>query len=157
MKKHHAKGLFGTFLVLIVLAELFSRVSALAASNWGWPYPTRESLGNFSINGAVYSVYLLAGNSSVKQTQLLNEALKDRNSFGHLENCRRIIEIPVGTADGDHSYGGLCLLNENSSKLNHVMICNDDLVGHFKIRHIQRYEDNISDLIRFVIDNCTGG
>jgi uncharacterized protein YecT (DUF1311 family) len=84
-----------------------------------------------------------------------NEYLS-RKGLGKIGGCDMLIDVPVGTAHGNHSYGGFCTLINDSEKSD-VQICDDDMVGHFKMVKINRSTSSKQDLIKFTIANCFGG
>jgi hypothetical protein len=74
---------------------------------------------------------------------------------GKITQCKVLIDVPVGTSHGNHSFGGLCTLLKND-KDSSVMICNDDVVGHFKMDKVD-HEATMQELVDFVVSNCYGG
>jgi hypothetical protein len=77
-------------------------------------------------------------------------------SFGEVESCTIIIEIPVGTKDGNVSHGALCLREYDRVKKN-VLVCYDDMVGHSDILFVDKNNATKRNLIQFVMDRCYGG
>lgn len=73
---------------------------------------------------------------------------------GELKECERVIDIPVGTAKGNHSYGGICTLEQGGKEIR-FMICADVMVGH----QVVKFGGMLSDvkLAQFVAMNCYGG
>lgn len=84
-----------------------------------------------------------------------NESLSHTSS-GKITACKLLVDIAVGTAHGNHSYGGLCTLT-TGNKTEPVRICNDDMVGHFSLMKLDRNTTTIEELGTFVADNCYGG
>lgn len=74
---------------------------------------------------------------------------------GTIESCKKIIDIPVGTAHGNHSYGGICSLRYKDENIR-IMICADELVGHNVVSITQR-GFFFNDLVKFTALNCYGG
>lgn len=101
-------------------------------------------------NGAA----LLVGNPH-ERISSFNDDLVHRRLHGKITQCKTLIDVPVGTSHGNHSYGGLCNYSEGDHNSN-VMICNDEMVGHFKIHKTDR-EISIQELVDFVVSNCFGG
>ncbi|HEY3432630.1 MAG TPA: hypothetical protein VGK09_08785 [Rhodocyclaceae bacterium] len=84
-----------------------------------------------------------------------NTNLHTRQLPGRVENCSSLIDVPVGTAHGNHSLGGICTLVENGKKSS-VMVCDDEMVGHFRVEKIDR-KVPMQELVDFVVSNCYGG
>jgi hypothetical protein len=84
-----------------------------------------------------------------------NRAIARRPLRGKITKCSALIDLAVGIADGNHSYGGLCSYSENGGRAS-VMICNDEMVGHFQMIKI-REQPWLHDLTDFVLRSCTGG
>ena len=84
-----------------------------------------------------------------------NANLLKRQLPGRVANCSSLIDIPVGTARGNHSFGGICTLVENGKKSS-VMICDDEMVGHFRMEKMDRNVP-VQELIDFIVSNCFGG
>jgi uncharacterized protein YecT (DUF1311 family) len=75
--------------------------------------------------------------------------------LGAVSGCETLVDIAVGTAHGNHSFGGLCRLGGERTT-SFFMVCNDEMMGHFKVipaaSGTTRYE-----LADFTIKNCFGG
>ena len=84
-----------------------------------------------------------------------NSDIAHRQLPGRITQCRTLIDVPVGTAHGNHSFGGLCTYSENGHNSS-VMICDDEMVGHFKMEKID-HEISAQKLVDFVVSNCFGG
>jgi hypothetical protein len=117
----------------------------------------RDAIGNVDVNGAKYNLYILEGGQANDQIELFNNEIKHKGLAGHIWGCKRVIEIPAGTAGGNHSYGGICLL-ESGGKIGREMLCKDDFVGRLQMKPLQESESvDTADVVSFVIDNCVGG
>ncbi len=84
-----------------------------------------------------------------------NANLHRRQLPGRIVDCSSLIDVPVGTARGNHSFGGICTLVENGKKSS-VMICDDEMVGHFRMEKMDR-KVPVQGLIDFIVSNCFGG
>jgi hypothetical protein len=84
-----------------------------------------------------------------------NADMKRRGIVGKITGCKSLIDVPAGTAHGDHSYGGWCTIDESNEKVE-VMICNDDMVGNFKVTK-HAHSPTTQELVDFVVSNCVGG
>jgi hypothetical protein len=73
---------------------------------------------------------------------------------GHVVSCARMIELSVGTANGNHSFGAVCKLQVGGNSRN-VLLCDDDLVGHFALT--SSFADSRDAIAQFTDHNCTGG
>lgn len=88
--------------------------------------------------------------------QSFDQSMSDRNIDGKIIGCKKLIDLPVGTADGNHSFGGDCVL-ESHSKRTDIRICNDLMLGRFAIEPLERREEPDHDLIDFTNRQCFGG
>ncbi len=84
-----------------------------------------------------------------------NQALAARQ-MAALDACALVVDLPVGTAHGNHSYGGVCEQRAAPAK-RLVLVCNDDMIGHFGLRVLGRPKASVEELARFVADECFGG
>lgn len=95
-----------------------------------------------------------------------------RDGNSKLDFCFVIVDLPVGVARGNHSYGGICTAEEpyvqpqsryfrnlksDSSPQQYIMICDDEMVGHFKAVSIKGDLPDLIELAEFVAGNCYGG
>lgn len=81
--------------------------------------------------------------------------IQRRKLHGRIAACSSLVDVPVGTAHGNHSFGGLCTLVDGGNKAS-VMICDDEMVGHFRMEKID-HKVATQELINFIISNCFGG
>lgn len=76
-----------------------------------------------------------------------------RHGLAPVTGCETLVDVAVGTAHGNHSYGGLCRPRDEPG---FVMVCNDEMIGHFQLAPASsattRYQ-----LADFVIAHCFGG
>jgi uncharacterized protein len=112
-----------------------------------------DTLESFEQDGEHYNIVTL--HDPNYRISSFNEDLSKRNE-GKIVGCYMLIDVPVGTAHGNHSYGGFCTLINGSKKTN-VLICNDDMVGNFQMFEINKATPEKKDLIEFTISNCYGG
>jgi uncharacterized protein YecT (DUF1311 family) len=70
--------------------------------------------------------------------------------------CDRLIDLPVGYANSNHSFGGYCTTLDGSSR-SRVMICDDEMIGHFAMQQVGEDEGDDKKLIDFTDQNCFGG
>lgn len=124
----------------------------------------REPIGSAYKEGQnEYSrgVYLLKGESAKPVIDGFNRSLKKEKKGGDIYVCRSVIEEPVGHGHNSQvSYGGVCLYREKGI-YTPVRICNDNIVGHFKmesfgIRDLD-FDGSLWKLTKFVFTNCAGG
>lgn len=84
-----------------------------------------------------------------------NEKISKISLPWKIEKCSTLVDLAVTTSQGNHSYGGVCVYLENDHRSN-VLICDDEMVGHFKIEKIQE-RPWLKDLADFTALNCTSG
>lgn len=70
-----------------------------------------------------------------------------------VSGCETLIDIAVGTAHGNHSFGGICKLKNETG---FFMVCNDEMIGHFNIVNVSG-EATRYGLADSTIKNCFGG
>lgn len=85
-----------------------------------------------------------------------NQSLSEQKRSGKIIGCRKLIDLPVGTANGNDSFGGYCVL-EDQARRTDVRICNDEMVGHFAIEPADLRTESDKALIDFTNDQCFGG
>jgi hypothetical protein len=68
-------------------------------------------------------------------------------------SCEEIISI---TAGRDHSTAGLCRI-EAGRKQQSIMICGDELAGHFELKATPPLKMGRRALATFLAENCVGG
>lgn len=83
-----------------------------------------------------------------------NRDLKSRK-LGQVLGCEALVDIAVGTAHGNNSFGGLCKVR-TVSETKYMMVCDDDLTGHFQMVKASRDTSN-HELADFTIKYCFGG
>lgn len=82
---------------------------------------------------------------------------------GYITACTNIIELPAGTARGNHSYGGYCTLSVKDEMAVEVKICDDTLTGKWFMSEYAPpasgiiAKEQISELAQFTIKHCYGG
>ena len=72
---------------------------------------------------------------------------------GRIQSCDHMMQVAVGTRGGDISYGAVCRIAVNGETQS-VMLCDDDLVGHFGLKGLTFA---YSDVAEFATKNCSGG
>lgn len=85
-----------------------------------------------------------------------NASLAEHQFNGKIIGCSKLLDLPVGTAHGNHSFGGLCTLEQNT-KRKAITICNDAMVGHFAVNVVGSNIPTDQDLIDFTNKQCFGG
>lgn len=64
-----------------------------------------------------------------------NASLAEQHLRGKIIGCSMLLDLPVGTAHGNHSFGGLCTL-EQDSRRTVITVCNDEMVGHVALNAV---------------------
>lgn len=85
-----------------------------------------------------------------------NKSLMEQKRSGKIISCSHLINLPVGTANSNNSYGGICILQDGTQR-KAVEICNDDMFGHFQMRSAAPKDASGKDLIDFTHSYCFGG
>ncbi|WP_266159618.1 lysozyme inhibitor LprI family protein [Dyella silvatica] len=91
-----------------------------------------------------------------KRIDSFNNSLSQNKMSGKIIGCSMLLDVPVGTAHGNHSFGGLCTLQSGAVRSD-VKICNDDMIGHFSVKNIDRKGESEKSLAEFTNAECFGG
>lgn len=83
-------------------------------------------------------------------------ALASHGEKGRLLGCDRLIDLPVGTASGNHSFGASCTLQRGKARVS-VMLCEDEMVGHYALREVKPGAVSTEQLVAFTDNECFGG
>jgi len=84
-----------------------------------------------------------------------NQSLIAQKKSGHIIGCSKLVNLPVGYANSNNSFGGVCTLQDNGARTT-VEICDDDMFGHFSM---QPASSDLSEksLTEFTHSKCYGG
>jgi hypothetical protein len=115
-------------------------------------YTVDSKTSPLSLNGEIYNV--LDFYQKNQRNTSFNQSGASKLG-GQITECDTLIDIPVGTAHGNHSYGGYCVFQKGGD-LQKVRVCDDDMVGHFKMEPASEAQ-GLNDLAIFVVNNCFGG
>lgn len=83
-----------------------------------------------------------------------NQSLKANGIGGSVIGCNKLIDLPVGFRDSNHSFGAYCTLQSGEGR-KAVKVCNDDMLGRFAIAPVSAGTD--AELRDFTNDRCYGG
>lgn len=117
----------------------------------------------------IYKYYVSPGKIRIKHNGINIDAHIDENSNGRNESfdagmaklgkkiigCENLIYIQVPVRGGNTSFGAYCNVDDSGSN-ELVRICDDVMVGHFKVESISSF-GSTEDLVRFTGANCYGG
>lgn len=138
--------------LLILLASLLPIYSAYAGVGT-----------SIMSDGEVYNLHLYESEEHAGLIANFNRVIQDKKIPEEIRNCELIIDLPVGHAYGNHSYGGYCTSIVGKT-YKHLMICTDDFMARLKIQ--QQDPNNkfewlqkgmLNTLVKFVADHCYGG
>lgn len=85
-----------------------------------------------------------------------NQSLAQAKQAGKIIGCSGLINLPVGTAGSNNSFGGVCTL-QNAAQRKVVEICDDDMFGHFEVKPVDPQDVSDKNLIDFTHEHCFGG
>lgn len=85
-----------------------------------------------------------------------NKSLAAAKPGTRVVGCYKLIDLPAGTAHGNHSFGGICRI-DGGWLHGDVLICNDDMVGRFAMDHVEPDAATDEVLIDYVNTKCFGG
>lgn len=109
----------------------------------------RESCGGY------WRLDLTNESDVIVQTRRFEAELRRMDPSAALDTCDKMLLLAVGTAHGNNSYGAICRLSSSEPpKL--VMICFDEMVGHFAAKS-GGFAVSRPEVARFTLENCTGG
>lgn len=91
-----------------------------------------------------------------KRLDSFNASLRAKKIPGTLIGCSRLVDLPVGTARGNHSFGGICTMTHGDTR-HIVTICNDSMIGHFAIDNTGGNPVTDKQLVEFTDKQCFGG
>lgn len=83
-----------------------------------------------------------------------NRSMKANDAMGAVIGCDRLIDLPVGYRNANHSFGGYCTIQLSDSR-KRVKICNDDMSGRFALEPVATGSD--VELRDFTNERCYGG
>ncbi len=96
-----------------------------------------------SFHNEIYATIVKDSNERLRS---FNNSWYFKKNDGEILACDKLIAIHVGTTRGNSSYGGICSYSVDSK----VMVCDDDMVGHFKLDFISNDEFSLEELGKFV-------
>lgn len=85
-----------------------------------------------------------------------NQSLKQEKLSGEIIGCGQLIDLPVGSANSNESFGGVCVLQDGAKRTT-VEICNADMTAKFRLQPITSQVLPDKQLIDFTYTNCYGG
>lgn len=91
---------------------------------------------------------------SAARIESFNQSLKKQRSEGVILGCDRLIDLPVGFKDSNHTFGAFCTLKEGGAR-RPVKICNDDMNGRFAMEPVVTGSND--ELREFTDNKCYGG
>jgi uncharacterized protein len=109
-----------------------------------------DLLESYSLDGETYNLITLR--DANENNQSFSKDLIRRHREPIL-GCETLVDIAVGTAHGNHSFGGICKLKGETG---FFMVCNDRMIGHFNIVKVSG-EATRHGLADFTIKSCFGG
>ncbi|WP_255032164.1 lysozyme inhibitor LprI family protein [Bordetella genomosp. 1] len=138
--------------------EYTSRIAVLARNEKnivnGEAYSDCKLPGKQTANGECVNVVPIRDPNA--RVESFNQSLEHQKQSGRIIGCSRLIDLPVGVAGGNHSFGGSCVLQEGAQR-KAVRICNDDMFGHFQMEPSTAQDDADKRLVDFTYAQCYGG
>lgn len=135
-----------------------SRIAMLARNEKriadGEVYSDCKLPGNQTVSGECVNVVSIRDPNS--RVESFNQSLAYQKHSGRIIGCSRLIDLPVGVAGSNHSFGGSCVLQEGTQRKN-VRICNDDMFGHFQVEPSTPQDASDKRLVDFIYAQCYGG
>lgn len=91
---------------------------------------------------------------SAARVDSFNQSLMRKGESSVVVGCDRLIDLPVGFKDSNHTFGAFCTLQKGGLK-RRVKICNDDMNGHFAVDAVAN--GSVDELRDFTNKQCYGG
>lgn len=95
-----------------------SRIALLARNEKhianGEAYSDCKLPGNQTASGKCVNVVPIRDPNS--RIESFNQSLTHQKQNGRIIGCSRLIDLPVGVAGGNHSFGGSCILQEGTQR-----------------------------------------
>lgn len=85
-----------------------------------------------------------------------NQSLAGQKQSRRIIDCSRLIDLPVGNANSNESFGGYCVLQDGTQRKN-VEICNADMTAKFQMQPVSPQDTSDKQLINFTYTYCYGG
>lgn len=126
----------------------------IAIEGAAFPQSTSSTVGRIEI-GSEQFVILKISDSNSRNAEF-NRDLAEYMVPGQIPKCEILIDVPVGSRDGNNSYGAYCTYRVDRRQIR-IEICDDEMLGHFKLSPVAWSGNSTSDLAKFVADNCFGG
>lgn len=105
------------------------------------------------VSGHACGVYVVTYRDPNSRIDSFNQSLAQQKQAGKIIGCSRLIDLPLGTAQGDHVFGGLCTLQVEKLRKD-VEICNDDMAGAFQVQPTSSPDISDKQLIDFTYAQC---
>ena len=121
----------------LILLLLVTPSIAVAQGERGYPQPVRDK------------------RQITERTTRFNREIKSHGFTGSVPSCNVMMQVAVGVRGGNISYGAICNI-VSSGKAQRVMVCDDDLVGHFALK-ASTFAESEDAVVEFVRNNCYGG
>lgn len=104
----------------------------------------------YALDGQSYNL-LTMRNANERVASFSKELI--RRKMAPVASCESLVDVAVGTAHGNNSFGGICKLQHQTA---FFMVCDDDMIGHFSVIKVagQATRQGLAD---FTIRNCFGG
>ena len=105
------------------------------------------------VSGHACGVYVVTYRDPNNRIDSFNQSLAQEKQAGKIIGCSKLIDLPLGTAQGDHVFGGICTLQTDKSRKD-VEICNDNMTGAFQMRPTDLLNTTGRRLIDFTYAQC---
>ena len=134
---------------IAVLARNDKNIVDSTPDNCIKPSSVGESKDNDCLNIIIYR-------DPNNRVDSFNQSLARQKLSSKIIGCSRLIDLPVGNANSNDSFGGLCIL-EDGVKRATVEICNADMTDKFQLQPISTQDTSDKQLINFTYTHCYGG
>ena len=118
-----------------------------------------ESATSITVDARNFNLSVFSKEEHAPILKVFNDVLRREMRLEQVHDCGFVIDLPVGVAQGNHSYGGYCQSADGKDS-QMFMICTDMLIGLFKLQPLEENkmpDDGINVLAKFTADNCYGG
>ena len=115
------------------------------------PFPSSKTLEELGL----VAVDVTEDDEVFKRAAAFERDFRADGNTIQLRDCRLIVMITAGRGDSNKSYGGVCQAMLPPSEPERIMVCNDEIAGHFATA--SQLPPTREAVIEFVKQHCVGG
>lgn len=111
-----------------------------------------DVIGEVFVDKKKYDLQIIYGEAAKDQISKFEKELNNEQKY---LTCTRVIDMPNGQ---NNSYGAICSF-EKKKTIHRLMVCCNEMTGKLETKVLLKSHEgkSTSDLVKFVVQNCTGG